>query len=227
MEWIGFIIAVATVGIYLVSVWRSAPQLIVRLGNAENLCVKAHYPEGEWAFSVSAERPVVLTECILRNNDASLTFHGAPLLEPIASGRGIGHTWKGSLRLEPKEFHLFPLRYRSSVPVDNAHVNVEFVVSLPPEEWRFPWSMFGLQPKRRTYEFQFSTAADGPSGFTIRVGPGESLHVFGPVAQRAVMLRGAADVDLTAIDNDGSYETKKVRRESPVTENRINLGEGG
>lgn len=222
---IGIVSGLATlscVAVYAVSIYKSDPQLILRMWNET---------DGKHAFIFGKETHLRFGISTKRKQPVLLTSVGLPLtyLDEIkllandqfqprltATASRLSLIWTGEEPLQKKHFLIFEVPIKG-YPTDQSNaftVNISATATIEPSAWRFPWSMFS--PHDRSLNFakliQWRQNPPDNSRTGFRVEPGESCFVFGEAAKREFHASGERIDGLTTeVFHDNEYKISRVR----------------
>lgn len=135
MDIVGIVLGSIALIIYVGSVVRSSPRLVVRLANAENLHVRLGFPKGDWALSVSTTRkkPVLIRSCLIYHEVDELQLK-SDLFKPIPRKKRLAFEWSGEEQVEDSLFLMLPLDYECNAPFANRIIYVSFVSTIPADD---------------------------------------------------------------------------------------------
>lgn len=206
--------------LYLFVPARARPQLITRVNGVDQNKPSISGTNGTIDFGISTRRsePVSLTSVsvqpILTN---PLRLKGSDPLKTVSTSSGVAFEWKGEERLSRGDFLLFSVPFESKVPpakVTSILVAISTSAQVAPEKWGLPWSLFSEPIKKETFVRRFTwklaPAAGEETGF--KLGPMESVRIFGDAAKKSVEAHGIAGLKVKTIEifEDGSYSTNWI-----------------
>jgi hypothetical protein len=211
------------VAVYVISIYKSDPQLILRMWDedADGKQALIFGKETHLRFGISTKRDqlVLLTSVnIPRTYLDEIKLIANDLFQPTATATssGLSLTWKGEQPLEKKRFLMFEIPFKGYFTAQSApfKVNISATAMVEPTTWRFPWSMFSSRQKKVNFTRLIQWRQNSPdgSGAGFRLGPREGCFVFGEAAKEAVHVNTPKfDLLVTEVFENNEYKTSWVR----------------
>ena len=214
------------VAIYVISIYKSDPLLILRMWDEESDGKHAFIfgKETHLRFGISTKRkqPVLLTSVNMQLDyldEIRLLANDQFQPRSSATGSGLALIWTGEEPLEKKHFLMFEVPFKGYLTAQSSPftVNISAIAIVEPSTWRFPWSMFSPNKKNvnfaRLMRWEQNPPNNHYTGF--RVGPGESCFIFGEAAKEAVHAKGQKiNTLVTEVFENNEYKITWVRDKS-------------
>lgn len=208
--------ALASLGVYIASLWRSDPRLHFRFSDEQSIRTDIYGEKGYLLFGISTKHTheVELTKvCIPVPTDGKIKFFPTDLFKAVPWKEAVAYCWTGNQIIRAKTFLLFKLPFEVLKPAEGItfRLSILATASLTQQHWGFPWSMFQLMPKsvRHVRTLTWNTKSTTGNDSLFRLGPKEAAESFGAFATEAVNLHGKIDqsfaVRICEIYDDDSH----------------------